>query len=362
MNKKIMAVIFVAALTIGVTVISQAEEQSISYDEVVASGSAVETSYGESVEEEENTETSESEESAEISEHGSHRGTPGSGFKHTEPLPTDDINIKNNKNEEDTSGSDSEEASDTEKTPDNEADTDEKSADDNVFSDSDNDSEETEPHSSGGDSDKEKLPPPEEREKAEFSGSEKSSSGSGNSSSGKKYLSDDSTEAELTDAEAAEITEDEALISSEEPKEVSGKEVLSGEELMEQADLQGDVITFEKNGMGLEIPSDFIEQNNIGKDDIVSASINRTESAVDVSVQVNDEEIEEIKGAKIVLPGYNGTVDSFPADNLGEIYISGAGGINLWPLGVVFPLVVALAYILLMSGAVAAVWKKIRSL
>ncbi|MCD8216148.1 MAG: hypothetical protein LUC97_10995 [Clostridiales bacterium] len=330
MNKKIMAVIFAAALTIGVTVISQAEEQSVSYDEAVASGSAVETSYGESVEEKENTEASESEESAEISEHGSHRGAPGSGFKHEEPLPTDDINIKNNKNEEDTSGSDGEEASDTEKTPDNEADTDEKSADDNVFSDSDNDSEETEPRSSGGGSDKEKLPPPpEEREKAEFSGSEKSSTGSGNSSSGKKYLSDDSTEAELTDAEAAEITEDEALISSEEPKEASDKEVLSGEELMEQADLQGDVITFEKNGTGLEIPSGFIEQNNIGKDDIVSVSINRTESAVDVSVQVNDEEIEEIEGAKIILPGYNGTVDSFPADNLGEIYISGAGSINL---------------------------------
>ncbi len=191
-----------------------------------------------------------------------------------------------------------------------------------------------------------------------------SGSSSGRKTSSKAVFADSEDDSQnednIQESESSEDTSaDEAPSHTEEITD--NTTVITGSRLAEQADTQGSKLVFEKNGAALEIPSDFIEKNNIGESDLVSVYIDRGETSVDVGVSVNGEALDEIEGAEIVLPGENGETLRLSADTLGETDTtalpsekSGEKGFGRYKLAVS----IIIAVLLISAGGAAAVWKR----
>jgi len=77
------------------------------------------------------------------------------------------------------------------------------------------------------------------------------------------------------------------------------KTIISGDKLIETKKTQGDYITFEKSGVAVEIPSDFIEDYNINKNDYIGVEIDRDEENINIAVDINDKPVKNIEGAKL---------------------------------------------------------------
>ncbi len=77
------------------------------------------------------------------------------------------------------------------------------------------------------------------------------------------------------------------------------KTIISGDKLIETEKIQGDYITFEKNGIALEIPSDFIKNYNIKKNDSIAVGINKDKENIKINVEVNNKPIKSINGSKL---------------------------------------------------------------
>ena len=105
-----------------------------------------------------------------------------------------------------------------------------------------------------------------------------------------EILEDDETESisELSDIDFTPLEEI-----------TSNKTIISGDKLIETEKTQGDYITFEKDGIALEIPSDFIKDYNINKNDFVAVEINKEKENININIEVNQKPVENIEGAKL---------------------------------------------------------------
>lgn len=77
------------------------------------------------------------------------------------------------------------------------------------------------------------------------------------------------------------------------------KTVISGDKLIETEKIQGDYITFEKNGVALEVPSNFIKNYDIKENDSIAVGINKDKENISVEVEINNKSIKSIKGSKL---------------------------------------------------------------
>ena len=77
------------------------------------------------------------------------------------------------------------------------------------------------------------------------------------------------------------------------------KTVISGDKLIETEKIQGDYITFEKNGVALEVPSNFIKDYDIKENDSIAVGINKDKENINVEVEINNKSIKSIKGSKL---------------------------------------------------------------
>ncbi len=141
---------------------------------------------------------------------------------------------------------------------------------------------------------------------------------------------------------------------SEADEEITPKKtVLSGKRLIEQANVQGSTITFEKQGVSLEIPSKFIKENKIEKDDLIAVSIEKKENKVNINVSVNDKPVEKIEGSKIVMLDKNNKPKKFNADKTGEYAIPDNNTDNKIKNKIIFTIL-----IILIVGALHLIWRK----
>lgn len=135
------------------------------------------------------------------------------------------------------------------------------------------------------------------------------------------------------------------------------KTVLSGERLIEQAKAQGDTITFEKQGVSFEIPSSFIKENNIEKDDLISISIKREEDKVNINVNVNNEPVDKIEGSKIVALGEDNELFTLDVDKVGEYTISDNNVVNKTDKKIIFYIIISIILVLT-GGTSILLWRK----
>ncbi len=149
---------------------------------------------------------------------------------------------------------------------------------------------------------------------------------------------------------------DSVSVSETNEKITTEKTVLSGERLIEQAKTQGDTVTFEKKGVSLEIPSDFIKENNIEKDDWVAVSINPEGSKVNIDVRVNGNPVEKIEGSKIVVLDENNEPRTFDADKTGE-YTIGNNTADKTDRKIIFH-IITIIILMLIGGASLLIWRK----
>lgn len=80
------------------------------------------------------------------------------------------------------------------------------------------------------------------------------------------------------------------------------KTVLTGRRLMQMSENQGGMPAFEKNGIVLELPPGFIEDNDIRETDMVSVELARHDASAQIDVKVNGGEVTGIPGAMLHLP------------------------------------------------------------
>ncbi len=81
--------------------------------------------------------------------------------------------------------------------------------------------------------------------------------------------------------------------------------VITGERLEQMTQVQGGSPTFEKGGVVLELPEGFAKKNSISNNDKISIDINKKANEIEVQLEINDNQITDIKGAKIRIPENN---------------------------------------------------------
>lgn len=83
------------------------------------------------------------------------------------------------------------------------------------------------------------------------------------------------------------------------------KTIMTGERLEQMMEVQGGSPSIEKGGVVLELPEDFTEKNSITNNDKISIQIDKKPNEIAVSVEINDNQVSDITGAKIRIPDNN---------------------------------------------------------
>lgn len=76
------------------------------------------------------------------------------------------------------------------------------------------------------------------------------------------------------------------------------KTITFGDKIIAAEKTQGDYVTFEKKGIALEVPSDFIK-SNINESDCIDVEINREKENINIEFEINNKSVENIDGAKL---------------------------------------------------------------
>lgn len=160
------------------------------------------------------------------------------------------------------------------------------------------------------------------------------------------------TTSETTTEHSEETTEAETINTVPEENTPS-KTVVTGERLYEQAVVQGNYVVFEKQGVSLEIPSKFIADNHISKNDMVTVNINKYQNNVDIDVSINNKPVDNIEGAKISVNDSDDTPQKINIDNTGEYTISNNEDDNND-----YTSFIAISAILLVLGGWLIVWRR----
>lgn len=81
--------------------------------------------------------------------------------------------------------------------------------------------------------------------------------------------------------------------------------VITGERLEQMTEVQGGSPAFEKGGVVLELPEGFAKKNSISNNDKISININKKANEIEVQLEINDNQVTDITGAKIRIPESN---------------------------------------------------------
>ena len=95
--------------------------------------------------------------------------------------------------------------------------------------------------------------------------------------------------------------------------------VITGERLKQMTESQGGIVFFEKDGIVLEMPRDFIANNNIQSDDTISVKLDNDTAKINIAVNINNNPVTDISGSSLHIPEEKAVLKKaeteIPADN-----------------------------------------------
>lgn len=95
--------------------------------------------------------------------------------------------------------------------------------------------------------------------------------------------------------------------------------VITGERLEQMTESQGGIVFFEKDGIVLEMPRDFIANNNIQSDDTISVKLDNDTAKINIAVNINNNPVTNISGSSLHIPEEKAVLKKaeteIPADN-----------------------------------------------
>ena len=81
---------------------------------------------------------------------------------------------------------------------------------------------------------------------------------------------------------------------------------VSGKRLKDMSKTSDNKITFEKDGIEIKIPGDFVEENNIKENDAVTVTIDKKDdNKFSFSLDINDKKIKDIPPSEVYIHGKN---------------------------------------------------------
>ena len=101
---------------------------------------------------------------------------------------------------------------------------------------------------------------------------------------------------------------------------------VSGKRLVDMKKTPDNKITFEKDGIAVKIPGEFIEENNIEEDDAVTVTIEREDdNKFSLSLDINGNEIKDIPNTEVYVPVKNSEKpEKLMIDSTGEYTLPGS--------------------------------------
>ena len=95
--------------------------------------------------------------------------------------------------------------------------------------------------------------------------------------------------------------------------------VITGERLKQMTESQSGIVFFEKDGIVLEMPRDFIANNNIQSDDTISVKLDNDTAKINIAVNINNNPVTDISGSSLHIPEEKAVLKKaeteIPADN-----------------------------------------------